>query len=112
MRALATAAIVAAGLVALVSDAGAAPEATFAVGDNFIRPGTKTVAAGTTVRFRWTGRARHHIVKSKGPGQPIASPFTAKEGVNLAKRLTTTGTYRFLCTIHSAEMRAKIVVVP
>jgi plastocyanin len=111
MRVAATAATVLAFMAAFGGGAGAASEATFTVGDNFIRPGKKTVAAGTTVRFRWTGQATHHIVKSKGPGGPIASPFTSKPGVNLARRLQQPGTYRFLCTIHPTEMRTKVVVV-
>jgi plastocyanin len=111
MRALAVAAIALTGLVAWAGVAGAAPEATLTVGDNFIRPGQKTVAAGTRVRFRWTGVVRHHIVKSQGPGAAMASPFTSRRGINLSKRLEQPGTYRFLCTIHPAEMRAKVVVV-
>ena len=111
MRALATAAIVVSALLTFAGVSGAAPEATFTVGDNFIRPGKRTVGVGTTVRFRWTGRATHHIVKAKGPGGPIASPFTSKQGVNLVKRLPKAGTYRFICTIHPTEMRTKVLVV-
>jgi plastocyanin len=111
MRAVATAAMAVALLAALGGVAGAVPETTFTVGDNFIRPGKKTVVAGTRVRFRWTGAATHHIVKAKGPGGPIASPFASKQGVNLARRLRQPGTYRFVCTIHPTEMRTKVVVV-
>jgi plastocyanin len=111
MRAVAIAVIALAAMAALGSVAGAAPEATIKVGDNFLRPGQKTVGKGTKVRFDWVGAARHHIVKSKGPGGAIASPATARDGVNLAKRLEKTGTYRFICTIHPTEMRLKLVVV-
>lgn len=111
MRAVVIAALAAALAVTLTGTVAAAPGTTFTVGDNFIRPGQKTVKAGTRVRFRWTGIARHHIVKSKGPGRPIASPFTSKRGVNLAKRLQKPGTYRFICTIHPTVMRTKVVVV-
>jgi plastocyanin len=111
MRVLAIAAVALVALGALGGIAGAAPEATVKVGDNFLRPGQKTVSRGTTVRFKWIGAARHHIVKAKGPGGPVASPATAKSGVNLAKRFVKTGTYRFICTIHPTEMRLKLVVV-
>jgi len=110
MRAIAIAAIALAALASLGGLAGAAPEATVKVGDNFLRPGQKTVSKGTKVRFEWVGGVRHHIVKSRGPGGPIASPATAKRGVNLVKRFGKRGTYRFLCTIHPAEMRLKLVV--
>lgn len=97
-------------LLAFWGVAGAAPQATVKVGDNFIRPGEKTVARGTTVRFEWVGRARHHIVKSRGPGGPVRSPATSRRGVNLVKRFDKSGTYRFLCTIHPTEMRLKLTV--
>ncbi len=115
MRAIASAALAVAFAAALLgavhtAPAGAAPEATIKVGDNFLRPGVKTVSTGTKVRFEWVGSARHHIVKSKGPGGPIASPPTAKRGVNLARRLAREGTYRFLCRIHPTEMRLRLTV--
>ena len=111
MRVIAVAAVALAAVAALGPVAGAAPVTTIKVGDNFLRPGQKTVGKGTKVRFDWVGAARHHIVKAKGPGGAIASPATAKGGVNLAKRLEKTGTYRFICTIHPTEMRMKLVVV-
>ena len=109
MRVLATAAV---ALVALAagSTATAAPQASVRVGDNFIRPGEKTVSVGSRLSFRWIGAARHHIVKSRGPGGPIASPPTAKSGVNLARTFGRAGTYRFLCRIHPVEMRLKLTV--
>jgi plastocyanin len=111
MRVIAVAALALAAVAAVGSVAAAAPVATIKVGDNFLRPSKKTVKRGTTVRFDWVGAARHHIVKARGPGDPIASPATTKDGVNLAKRLDKTGTYRFVCTIHPTEMRLKLVVV-
>ncbi len=110
MRAIAIAAIALAALAGFGGLADAAPKATVKVGDNFLRPGQKTVSKGTKVRFEWVGSARHHIVKSRGPGGPIASPATAKRGVNLVKRFGKGGTYRFICTIHPTEMRLKLVV--
>lgn len=110
MRIVAIAAVALGALAALCGPAAAAPEATVKVGDNFLRPGAKTVARGTRVRFEWTGIARHHIVKARGPGRPIASPATARPGVNLARRLSRAGVYRFVCTIHTAEMRLKLTV--
>jgi plastocyanin len=101
-------------LAAVAALAGAAqgrePEATITVGNNFLSPSSKTIAAGTKLRFRWVGGERHHIVKTKGPGGDIKSPPTSRRGVNLAKVLTKRGTYRFICTFHPTEMRTKVVV--
>lgn len=86
------------------------PEATITVGNNFFSPSSKTIAAGTELRFRWVGGERHHIVKTRGPGGDIHSPATGKRGVHLAKVLARGGTYRFVCTFHPTEMRLKVVV--
>ena len=103
-------------IAALVPIAGAGevsaaePEATVTVGNNFFSPTAKTVSRGTKVRFRWAGGVRHNVAKSKGPGGSIESGPTARRGVNLAKRLRKSGTYRFICKIHPTEMRLKLVV--
>jgi len=105
-----TAMIAAAAVVALTGVAQAGPEATITVGNNFLAPSSKTVAAGTKLRFKWAGGLRHHIVKTEGPGGDIRSPATSKRGVNLTKVMRKRGTYRFICTIHPTEMRLKLVV--
>ncbi len=96
--------------VAALCVAQAAPAATITVGNNFLSPASKTIDAGTKLRFKWLGGESHHIVKTKGPGGDIKSPATSKRGVNLAKVLRKRGTYRFICTFHPAEMRTKVVV--
>jgi plastocyanin len=97
-------------MVGLVGVARAGATATIAVGNNFLSPSSKTINAGTKLRFKWAGGVRHHIVKTKGPGGDIRSPATGKPGVNLAKVLSKRGTYRFICTIHPAEMKTTVVV--
>jgi plastocyanin len=109
------------GLVAVVAVAAAIaapgvvargePEATIAVGNNFLSPSKKTIVTGTKLRFRWAGGVRHHIVKSEGPGGEIHSPATSKRGVNLTHLFNRRGTYRFVCTIHPTEMHLKLTVV-
>ncbi len=100
--------------LASLSWAGAAsaatPKTTVTVGNNFFSPTAKTVSRGTEVLFRWVGGLRHNVAKTKGPGGPIESGPTAKRGVNLAKRLRKSGTYRFICRIHPTEMKLKLVV--
>jgi plastocyanin len=87
------------------------PEATVAVGNNFLSPSKKTIATGTKLRFRWAGGVRHHIVKTEGPGGAIQEPATSRRGVHLAHTFNKRGTYRFVCTIHPTEMRLKLAVV-
>ena len=106
---LALSAIAVASMVTLGA-AQAAPAATITVGNNFLSPSEKTISAGTKLRFKWIGGITHKIVKSKGPGGKIRSPETSARGVNLAKVLSKRGTYRFICVIHPAEMRTKVVV--
>lgn len=98
------------GLGVLGATAGAAPEATVTVGNNFFKPAEKTVAKGTKVRFKWTGGRRHNVTKASGPGGPFASRTTSQAGVNFAKRFEKSGTYRLYCTLHPSQMRLKLTV--
>jgi plastocyanin len=103
-------AVIAVAGMATLGVAQAAPAATITVGNNFLSPSSKTISAGTKLRFKWVGGITHHIVKAKGPGGDIRSPETSARGVNLAKVLRKRGTYRFICTIHPTEMKTKVVV--
>lgn len=100
----------AAASVMAIGVAQAASAATITVGNNFLSPSSKTISAGTKLRFKWVGGITHKIVKSKGPGGAIRSPETSARGVNLAKVLRKRGTYRFICVIHPTEMKTKVVV--
>ncbi|HET8863709.1 MAG TPA: cupredoxin domain-containing protein [Solirubrobacterales bacterium] len=86
------------------------PEATITVGNNFLSPAKKTIAAGTKLEFRWVGGVRHHIVKTKGPGGDVRSPATSARGINLAHTFNKRGTYKFICTIHPTEMHLNLTV--
>jgi plastocyanin len=101
----ATAALAAPGVLARGE-----PEATITVGNNFLSPAKKTIAAGTKLEFRWVGGVRHHIVKTQGPGGPIQEPATSRRGVNLARTFNRRGVYKFICTIHPTEMHLKLTV--
>lgn len=103
-------ATIAVASVAALGVAQAASAATITVGNNFLSPTSKTINAGTKLRFKWLGGESHHIVKTKGPGGDIKSPATSKKGVNLAEVLSKRGTYRFICTFHPTEMKTKVVV--
>lgn len=87
-----------------------ASAATITVGNNFLSPSSKTISAGTKLRFKWVGGITHKIVKTRGPGGDIRSPETSARGVNLSRVLRKRGTYRFRCVIHPTEMKTKVVV--
>lgn len=114
MRRRALAALIAIAALALMPAlggvAGAAPEATVTVGNNFFKPAEKTVAKGTKVRFKWAGGRRHNVSKSSGPGGFFESTTTRAAGVNFAKRFEKSGVYRLYCTVHPSEMRMKLTV--
>ncbi len=101
---------IAVGNVAALGVAQAAPAATITVGNNFLSPSSKTIPAGTKLRFKWVGGITHRIVKTKGPGGDIRSPETSARGVNLSRVLRKRGTYRFRCVIHPTAMQTKVVV--
>lgn len=107
---IASLAIAVVAAVAVATVAQAEPKATIAVGNNFLSPSSKTINAGTKLRFKWLGGERHRIVKREGPGGDIRSSATSSKGVHLAKVLNKRGTYRFVCTFHPTEMRLKVVV--
>lgn len=99
-----------AALLAFGGVAAAAPKTTVTIGDNFFAPSSKTIAAGTKVRFKWTGNHRHNVTKKSGPGQGFKSQTTRSNGVNFAKKFNKPGVYRLICTIHPEEMRLRLTV--
>jgi plastocyanin len=79
------------------------------VGDNyFVRSSgvpVVTVKKGTTVRWNWTGHHQHNVV---GSG-PAGFQSNVKRSGHYARKLTRTGTYTIICSIH-AGMKMKIKV--
>lgn len=111
-RSIALATILTALLAASLAPTGSAAAATtITVGDDFFAPSSKTVAAGTKVRFKWIGGGdRHNVKKTQGPGGAFKSQTTSAAGVNFARTFSQVGTYRMICTIHPEEMRLKLTV--
>ena len=111
MRKLTLSALIATvALIALPALGGTASAATITLGDNFFSPSSKTIGAGTKVRFNWTGSRRHNVTKKRGPGGGFASVTTRSNGVHFAKTFNKPGIYRMVCTIHPEEMRLKLTV--
>jgi len=110
MRKRATAATIAIVALVLLIPGPAQAATTVTLGDSFFAPSSKTIARGTTVRFKWIGVKRHNVKKRRGPGAGFKSRTTRARGVNYAKRFTKRGTYRLICTIHPETMRLKLTV--
>ncbi len=73
------------------------PTKTIKLGDNFFKPSSVTVAAGTVVTFQWTGSNTHNVTVVKGP-QKFTSP-NQSDGTYL-HTFTKPGTYKIQCTFH------------
>jgi plastocyanin len=97
--------VVSAALVAAVLPAaGAGP--TVSVKDYRFKPASLTVRHGTTVTFRWAGRALHNVTVKSGPAR-FHTP-TKKTG-SFRYRFARKGTYRLICTIHAGMTMSGVV---
>ena len=84
-----------AAVAASVLPAGAA--GSIRLKANFFAPKSTTVKKGTTVTFRWTGRAPHNVTVVSGPAKFHSRVQTSG---TYKRKLTKKGTYRIVCTIH------------
>jgi plastocyanin len=82
---------------------------TVKVADDFYSPDSVTVSKGTKVKFKWVGKHKHNVVKTKGPGGAFSSTATSADGVNFKHKFSKSGTYKIICTIHP-EMTMKVKV--
>ena len=96
---------VAAGAVA-VPTFGASTR-TVSVKDNVFAPTSVTVRRGTTVKWLWRGKNPHNVKVLRGPVK-FTSPVKTKG--SYSRRLTRTGTYRIVCTIHAPAMKMTLRV--
>jgi plastocyanin len=85
--------------------AAAARAASVTVGDDFFRPTSLRVRAGTTVRWTWRGRDVHNVTVTSGPTR-FSSP-TQRSGT-FSRRLRKRGTYRIVCTVHGQRMTIRV----
>ena len=110
MRKLIVAMLIAAASAVLATQALAATRSVKIGDDYFVRKGsapTVTVKKGTTVTWRWAGKDMHNIAVTKGPAK-FRSSF--KSSGTFSKRVTRTGTYTIVCTIHQPDMAMKLRV--
>ncbi len=76
------------------------------VGDTFFKAKAVTVSKGTTVRWVWRGKLPHDVRVKSGP---VKFHSTVKQGGSYSKRVTRSGTYRIVCTLHP-NMRMTLTV--
>jgi plastocyanin len=110
MRKLLVVSLIAVASAVLATQALAATRSVKVADDYFVRKGsvpTVTVKKGTKVTWRWTGKDLHNLAVTKGPVK-FRSSF--KSSGTYSKRLTRTGTYTIVCTIHQPDMAMKLRV--
>ena len=110
MRKLLVALLIAAASAVLATQALAATRSVKIGDDYFVRKGsvpTVTVKKGTKVTWRWSGKDLHNLAVTKGPAK-FRSSF--KSSGTYSKRVTRTGTYTIVCTIHQPDMAMKLRV--
>jgi plastocyanin len=67
---------------------------------------TVTVKKNTSVRWRWEGKHPHNVTVTSGPSKFHSSTKTSG---TFTKKVTRTGTYRIICTIHDGmKMTLKV----
>ena len=100
-----------AALSALLAVPALAATRSVKVGDDyFVRKGsvpTVSVKKGTTVTWRWAGKEMHNVAVTRGPAK-FRSSFKTKG--TYSKRVTRTGTYTLVCTVHQPDMAMKLRV--
>jgi plastocyanin len=110
MRKLFVAVLIAAASAVLATQALAATRSVKLGDDYFVRKGstpTVTVKKGTKVTWRFAGKDMHNVVVTKGPAKFHSS---YKSSGTFSKRVTRTGTYTIVCSIHQPDMRMKLRV--
>lgn len=66
------------------------------VQNNSFSPSNRTVAAGTTVTFRWSASANtHNVTFTGGPASPNQSSGT------FARMFASAGSFPYECTLHA-----------
>ena len=76
------------------------------VGDDFFDPSSRTVSAGTTVEWTWTGGNEHNVTFDDGVG----NSGMQSEG-NHTRQFTAAGTFPYYCSIHGRSVMSGAIVV-
>jgi len=100
-------AVTAVVLSAALAVSALAATKTVSVKDNAFAPKNVTVKKGTTMRWVWKGSAPHNVTVTSGPARFRSATQTKGR---FSKRLTKTGTYKIVCTIHDPGMSMTVKV--
>ena len=91
------------------------PAGGISVTNNAFSPATKTIPAGTTVRWAWSSCSGGDIY---GPETCVAHSVTFDDGTtsptqekgSYSRTFSTAGSYPYHCTVHGAAMSGSISV--
>jgi plastocyanin len=84
--------------------------ATVNVVNNSFQPGALSVAAGTTVTWRWGPSAVNHNVAPVGGTEPSRSGAPESAPATHNHTFNTPGTYSYQCEVHGPSMSGVITV--
>jgi len=101
--------VLAIGAASLLSASTAAARTTVTIKDIQFSKDTVRVSPGAVVIWKDADSNVSHNVTSKGEDR-FASSDTLQSGDSHRVRFRQSGNYRYVCTIHPASMRARIVV--
>jgi plastocyanin len=89
----------------------AAKGPTVSMKDTKFDPQSITVERGATVKWTNEDSVGHDVTKKSGPGPDFksGSPGGLSKGDTFTRKLTTSGTYGYVCTVHPG-MEGSIVV--
>lgn len=72
--------------------------------DNYFSPTSASIAAGSAVKWAWTGTNSHNVTFDDG-----VSSATLTKGT-YSRTFATPGTYNYHCTIHGTTMSGTVTV--
>ena len=74
-------------------------------------PAVDTVAAGTTVEWKWVGTGSvSHSTRSTGSPSFTSSAIMTGSGTTYSIEFTTPGVYTYDCAVHDAAMTGRVIV--
>src|SRR3954451_21541553 len=93
--------------VAAVPAAQAGSAKTVSVKNNAFSPGSVAIKKGGKVTWKWTqGGVPHNVTPASGAA---GSATSSKKGFTFTKTFSKTGTFKYVCTIHSSmKMTVKV----
>ena len=100
-------ATVAVGAAVAVVPAQAVSSKTVSVKNNAFSPKTVKISKGGKVVWKWTqGGVPHNATPASGGS---GSKTSSRKGYRFTKKFSSTGTFRYVCTIHSSmKMSVKV----